>query len=542
MLEPAREPGLSLTAHRVLCGALLLLGVGVHLAHSAYDGRIILDHDQIFLDLFYNIHLAGPDEGSPWLLLKEAWENSFAYFYLLVGSLLAGLHALGATVDLTLYRLFNLAFYALLLGGAWRLGTLLAADRRVGLLAAAAVCCLPVIDNFSRSYTIHFHLTALMLMALAEMVRLLQDRRTFSAYPLLGVWSGLAILVHPIGLMQSAPIYCLLAWHLLRQRRSVDRAALKFLAAVAPAAILAMPMLHKLADYSGSRAHFLSAKAFASAGLAQNAYEWLRESTIVFYGPGYLALFAVLGAVGAVHLLRVRPRRPAEMYLTAIVIIYGAMIFLVRLNAGFTADFMILHAVSVCLSLTVAWRVFAARTNARLWLGALTVAVYLLGGLDKAARVDVYPADRSVAPRIEFIYHQKAVVEPDWIMSLENALARAGAPKSLTIAFSRKRLDPQSSRPDEMASAYLLRAGLQLLGRRAAVIEGDSPAAPVMVEALQLDRASTAHETANALAVHIGRQPTDFAGVQWFVKNGLFQAYGLNTENALLIVRYRPPR
>ncbi len=437
MHDPAHDAGLSLTTHRVLCGALLLLAVGVHLAHSVYDGRIILDHDQIFLDLFHNIHIAGPDAGTPWRQLVSAWETSFAYFYLLVSSLLAGLYALGVTVDLTLYRLFNLAFYALLLGGAWRLGTLLANDRRVGLLSAAAVCCLPVIDNFSRSYTIHFHLTALMLMALVEMVSLLRDRRTMRAYPLLGVWCGLATLVHPIGLMQSAPLYFLLALHLLRHRKNVDGIVLKFAAAVAPAAILAAPVLHKLADYSGSRAHFLSAEALVSAGLAQNFYEWLRESTITFFGPGYLALFALVGAIAAAHLIRSRPRKPAEMHLTAIVAVYGAMICLVRLNAGFTADFMIIHAVAVCLSLAVAWRALAARAKARYWLAALTVAVFLLGGLDKAARVDAYPADRYVAPRIEFIYHQKMVVAPDWIMSLEHALARAGAPQSLTIEIGR---------------------------------------------------------------------------------------------------------
>ncbi|HPQ69471.1 MAG TPA: hypothetical protein PKW95_10090 [bacterium] len=541
MHDSARDSGLSLTTHRVLCGALLLLAVGVHLAHSVYDGRIILDHDQIFLDLFHNIHIAGPDAGTPWRQLVFAWETSFAYFYLLISSLLAGLHALGVTVDLTLYRLFNPAFYALLLIGAWRLGTLLADDRRVGLLSAAAVCCLPVIDNFSRSYTIHFHLTALMLMALVEMVRLLRDRHTFSAYPLLGMWCGLATLVHPIGLMQSAPIYFLLALHLLRERKSVGRGALKFAAAVAPAAILAVPVLHKLTDYSGSRAHFLSAEALASAGLAQNFYEWLRESTITFFGPGYLALFAVLGTIAVAHLIRSRPRKPAEMYLAAIVAAYGAMICLVRLNAGFTADFMIIHAAAVCLSLAVAWRALAARAKARYWLGALTVAVFLLGGLDKAARVDAYPADRYVAPRIEFIYHRKMVVEPDWVMSVEQALARAGAPQSLTIAFGRERLDPESPRPNEMASAYLLRAGLQLLGRHAEIVEPDLPA-PVTVEALQLDRAYAARETADVLAARIGRQAADFADVQWFVKNGMFQAYGLNTENVLLIVRFRPPR
>lgn len=534
-----RDPGLSPAATRVLFGCVLFLAVAAHLAHSVYDGRIILDHDQIFLDLFHNIHIAEPSEGSVWKQLALGWGSSFAYFYLLISSLLTSLHALGVTVDLLTYRLVNLAFYALLLFGGYRLGSLLA-GRRVGLLAAAAIAALPVIDNFSRSYTIHFHLTALMLMAQVEMIRLLRDRHATTPYPLLGVWCGLATLVHPIGLMQSAPIFLFLAIHLVVQRKTVSRKLLKFALALLPLLPLTAPVLRKLTHYSASRVHFLSVSAFSFQSLTRNFIEWLHEISLIFFGPAYLALFGALAGVGVYHLARARSRHPADLYLAAILAVYTAMALLVRLNAGFTADFMIIHALLICLTLALAWREWSGRPGAKVFLPALAAAVVLLGGAYKAGRVDVFPADQYVAPRQEFVYHQKIVVEPDWIFSIEHAFARAGLPVAVPVGFYRERLDPTSSRPNEIATTYLMQTGLQLLGRHAVLVGQDEPAR-VRLELYQLDRPYTARETARLLTERVGRQPGDFAAVQWFVKNGMYQTYGLNTENALFVLRFTSP-
>lgn len=540
MTQPARAKKTKYTGViGMLLAVVVLLILFVHGTHAVYEGRVFYDHDLHFLGPFHYLYNVPPLSFER--LVDGLFPNNPGGFYYPLVNALLGLTALVVPVNLLVYRCFNLIFLALLMGAAYRMGSLLA-DRRAGLLCAVTIAVLPVIDDASRSFNSHFHAAALILLAHAYLIRLFHKPQSFAPYPLIGVLCGLAVLAHPISLLQSAlPLGFLLIWTLTR--KDMTRKALRLGAALVGFVIVAYSFLLALPQYVSDKAYFLFEPANDPHLLAAVINDWLTDISFGFFGPWYLLLFAGLLAVSVYHFVATDDRRFDDLFLAVALLFNALLSLLIRLSGGFTNDILLFACLTAVLLPAIAWREFSRLPNWRPIIPLIILAVFLAAVVQKSAALSAYPSSnseefRSTLPPMR----SHLVIEPDWLRQMMREMERPPLPKKIILQTATR--EGQTDQESENESAKQRINPLV----QAAKLFNVRPAAPQPGEirgranlALHTKNTPwTAREAAHWLRERLGHDPAGYAGASWFVKNGDLVTFGLDQPHVLVLIRRAP--
>ncbi|HPQ69475.1 MAG TPA: glycosyltransferase family 39 protein [bacterium] len=297
-IEDAATDRFSVWPYVLTCG----LSLFVFIVMQLYDGRIFADHDLYYASSYFrNANTPTSTTRNPIDLGHDAiqfWRESQP-----AGRLPTTLLYLAGRLwpmNLRLYRFFNLPFWLLAMIAAYFLGRQLA-DRRAGWLCAALAATLPVFSASTRMFLPHYHTMVFLLWTLVFLAKILRDPKEMWTYPLLGIGAGAAILSHPIGLLQSAPVFALLLIFLLWKKRYSS--LLGWLTALAIAAAMNVSTWRVLSAYVDNKhTNFGTPSVFnllfrAEAANAVHAANWLHvvlsDSLLL---PRLEILLATIGA------------------------------------------------------------------------------------------------------------------------------------------------------------------------------------------------------------------------------------------------------
>ena len=285
---------------RTILGILICYVIFHHILYFQFDGRLLPDHTFYFLMHFSRIAEA-PEKG----LLEFVWQIfnlSKQTMYPLVNALLAAAgYIFGA--NLTLFRLFNIPFYIIIILGSYALGRRLA-EKYAGLACAFAVATLPIFDNFSRKFFPQFHSAAFLVWAFVLVVDLQAGNWKYWRGILLGVLIGLSWLSHPIGILMSIPILVFLVFNLLvflrKNRRKHPTLFLVPLSALLITALTYSPIIAQFAGYYGRKKNYIlpDAANFLIRTLPDNIFSWFVEIYQYHLGGAY----TIAGLIGLVCL------------------------------------------------------------------------------------------------------------------------------------------------------------------------------------------------------------------------------------------------
>ncbi|HPQ69473.1 MAG TPA: glycosyltransferase family 39 protein [bacterium] len=518
----------------VLSVVFVLLSLGVHLAHSVYDGRIFFDHDWYFTETFHDF-LNAPPHGfgkfADWLRIDLPGGT----YYPLI-NLGLGLISSIKPINLFMYRSFNLLFLALLMFGAYRLGALLA-DRRAGLLCAVALAALPVIDDASRSFNPHFHAAAFMLLACAFTVRVMQKPELRLAYPAIGVLCGLAVMTHPISLMQSSLVFGFL-FLLAVSRKNLRGNALRFVTALACFLLVAQPFLRALPGYSREKSLFLLNPATSAPLLAAMAKDWLIDISFGFFGPWFLFVFGLFLVVGLHHVFAAKDRRLDDLFLMISLLFNASLSLVTRFSGGFTNDFLLFACLAAVLLPAIAWRELQRLPRWRKFVPLMILLLFMAASMQKSAALTTYPSGDSLEYRARFLPSRgRLVSEPGWLLRTMDELRRRPPVKNVRVRLNPRTEPPMSE--DELdglsrRTRQHVLAVKQFLGWNKKI----KPSGAVLLTLETKDTPWTAREAAQWLREQLGEDPAAYAQAVWFAKNGDMLTFGLDQHYLLELMRW----
>jgi len=510
-----------------------LLCLGVHLTHTVYEGRIFYDHDWYFTETFHlnlNAQPQGFVQFGEWL----RFDLPGGSYYPLI-NLAMGVIALFKPLNLFMYRSFNLLFLALLAFAAYRLGALLA-DRRAGMLCAVALAALPVIDDASRAFNPHFHAAAFLLLAYVFMVRVIQKPELRLAYPAIGVLCGLAVMTHPISLMQSALLFGFL-FLLTIFRKNIAGNAIRFAIALACFLLIAQPFLRTLPRYSEEKSLFLLHPADSVPLLAEKTKEWLLDISTGFFGPWFLSLFGLFLVVVVYHIFAAKDRRLDDLYLLLSMVFNASLSFAIRLSGGFTNDILFFACLTAVLLPAIAWREWQRQPLWRKFVPLMILSVFLAATMQKSAALATYPSVNSMDFRARYQpTRSRLLSEADWLRRTMNELSRRPPVKNVKVVYGSRTVPPRSEQELEVvgnrAQRYV-QAGKQLNGWH----KKNRPSGTVLLTLETKNTPWTAREAAQWLRGQLGEDPAGYADVVWFVKNGDLLTFGLDQHYLVELIR-----
>lgn len=195
---------------------LVICTVGPFLVFTLLDTRLPNDHDDYYTAPEVDAIAAGLHDGLVERTVGAAvrtWGSGQARPQGIEMIHAAFVAAFGPS--LTVYRLANLPFLLLLVGGMLWVGVQVL-GRQGGVLAAFVVATLPVVLNQSRKVETQFHSTAIAVVALGVCLYLLRNPRVgLKPWLALGLVQGLRCYTHPIALPDIVAAYGALAGVLL---------------------------------------------------------------------------------------------------------------------------------------------------------------------------------------------------------------------------------------------------------------------------------------------------------------------------------------
>lgn len=518
----------------VLFVVFVLLSLGVHLTHTIYEGRIFYDHDWYFTETFHDYLNVPPHKLSTfadWLRIDLPGGT----YYPLI-NLGLGLISLIKPMNLFIYRSFNLLFLALLMLAAYSLGALLA-DRRAGLLCAVALAALPVIDEAGRSFNPHFHAAALMLLAYAYVVRVMQKPELRLAYPAIGVLCGLAVMTHPVSLMQSSLVFGFLLF-LAISRKNLRGDALRFASALVCFLLVARPFLRALPGYSGEKSLFLLNPATSAPLLAAITKDWLIDIASGFFGPWFLAVFGLLLAVGLYHVFATKDRRLDDLFLVLSLLFNVSLSLVVRVSGGFTNDLLFFACLAAVLLPAIAWRELQRLPRWRKFVPLMILLLFTAATMQKSAALATYPSGDSTEYRSRYQPSRSRLVsEPSWLLRTMSELRRRPPVKHVNVNLN-LRTDPPLSEENLEGLGGRTRQHVQAVNQFIGWNKEIKPSGMVLLTLETKDTPWMAHEAAQWLREQLGEDPADYADVVWFVKNGDMLTFGLDQHNLIELMRW----
>ena len=245
-----------------------------------FDGRSLQDHDLYFLDLGF-VYLEAGDDHFIWSgtvdYLKQT-SYPLVNLYCRVAYKILGL-------DAAHFRLFNLPFFLLLIGGVYCTGILFR-DKTCGLLSAFVMATMPFFLNFSRVFFLHFHMTAVLVWGYALVLVLLKNKSSLPIHLLLGLVLCIASLMHPLAQLQAVPIYVFLAIYPLLMKKHLLRTIFYCLLSIVPL-MLAFSFRHSFyLAYKSEKAENLL--------LQDNWLDLLRSGVEQFFDAFGLSYFLIV--------------------------------------------------------------------------------------------------------------------------------------------------------------------------------------------------------------------------------------------------------
>ncbi|HPM77006.1 MAG TPA: glycosyltransferase family 39 protein [bacterium] len=419
----------SIWPYVLVCGLSLL----VFLVMQWYEGRVFADHDLYYASSYFrNVHTPTATTRNPFDLghdVIQFWRTSQP-----AGRLPTTLLYLSGRlwpVNLWSYRIFNLPFWLLATIAAYFLGRQLA-DRRAGWLCAALAATLPAFSASARMFLPHFHSTVFLLWTLVFLVGIFRDPKSPWNYPLLGISAGAAILSHPIGLLQTAPVFGLLLLFLLWKKRYSS--LLGWAGATAIAAAMNMITWRNMASYVADKhTNFGTPSIFtllfqAKADNAVHAVAWLR---VVLTDNLLLPRFEILLAAVSVlavgwWLLRSRQISPLWLVLLTLAGLYVLLgmsqTFMTR-DAGSHFDLIGAFSLLGFLPVIGLHHLAGQHRRAETIRSALIAAVLLVGAWQQAAMLDEIDVDSAFTRE----NRTRVCVTKDWLQQTVVRLRDMGA-------------------------------------------------------------------------------------------------------------------
>ncbi|HPM76193.1 MAG TPA: glycosyltransferase family 39 protein [bacterium] len=512
----------------ILLAVVILLNIGVHLIHAVYDGRIIFDHDFFFIGSFHDM-FNPPQRGigpmTNWLF--QTYPKSTNYPLVIF---LLGLTASIAPLKLFMYRIFNLIFIALLMGAAYRAGSLLS-DRRGGLLCAALISALAAIDETSRTFNVHFHAAVLMLFVHASIIQLINQPKRFTPYLLTGVFCGLAVLTHPISFLQSMPVFGFLFLWMFTQKRSFG-VILRLAAALGAFALISYTFLTNLFGYGDEKGGYLFHPTENPALIIHLSKQWLNYFTMNLYGMWLWPLFAGLLVIFIYHVVKTMDHRYDDLFLVVSLLCNALLSYVIFICGGNIVDVLLLPCLAAVLFPAIAWREFNRTHAGRLALPLLIMAVFLAVIAQKSAAISVCPHDAICSRR-------HLVIQADWQLELMRKMNQASLPPNLDLEIKRNFVNVTPPPDEEKINRdYLLfiKTGMQLAGREI-VAQPSSATTRVNLELNLKQTPWTAREAAAQLRAGLGTDPAKYDEAYWYVGNG--EVVHPNTEYPYLLMLMR---
>jgi len=341
----------------ILLGALILYVAYYHVAFSLYDGRALPDHDYFYTEAFRERYVADSFDHR-WRALWRDWHDTQNY-YPLVPFYLETV-GLFCKMNLFAYRLANLPFFILLILGAYAL-TGRMTNKYWGLLAAFITATMPVLDNFSRKYTLHFQAASFLIWAFYLALIISQGRQRRGNFLWLGLAVGLAMDVHPAAVLQSLPIFVFLCLWPVFAAQKAPRYWPKLAGSVLTALITAWPVLRLFPQYWTEKSGRFIDSAESVMNWPMLSHHLRSAAGDVFYsyvGRYYFSVLLLAALVLAFNLRRIRDRESGFYLLLGAVVFY----YVGALNAGISLashhDYLILSVLLAPFLINEVYRLY----------------------------------------------------------------------------------------------------------------------------------------------------------------------------------------
>lgn len=539
---------------------LLIFGLTlfVYLVHQLYDGRIFTDHDLYYSAdyFFHSTQLSNQAEhvsDFPQRII-DFWRSSK-----LAGRLpntLLYMVNLVWPVNLGMFRFFNLPFFLMLIVGAYYLGKAVA-DKQAGLLCAVLAATLPIFDATSRTYLPHFHVLVFLLWSQVFVLKIFKHNHEWRNYLLLGFCSGAAVLCHPIGLLQTAPIFLFLLIFLLWKKEKIP--LLKWGAAISLMLIMNISTWCVMANYAeekraniGSESIVQSMSKVEAANVATAVKWYVEVLSHNFLLPRFTALLAILSGLGVCWWLR---KRKASFVWAYLILTAGWLVFLgitqELLNNQAGTGFDVIGAFSLVgfLPVLAVYQLAEPHRRAALWRSLLVAAVLLVGAWQKADSLVVVS---TTAPVITCENRFRISLPKDWLWQTTARLREMGVEGRALINLEAFIASPASSlltkmdgvmyTSDLIAAANLFSLHLEpdrttqkLLFSRPLLPPSKNAGAEktYRITLLFFSHSPSAKETARAIRrlVESSSQPSS-----WLYFDNAFQTFGLREGRVLIAV------
>ncbi|HPQ69469.1 MAG TPA: hypothetical protein PKW95_10080 [bacterium] len=516
----------------ILFSLVMLLTVAVHLVYVFDEGRLFLNADLNF----YNPYFSIMNSPHSWDQMISQYTSQKALFYLFNNFLFLALEGMRIPVNLTLVRLANLAYYFLLIFGIYRLGASLH-NRSVGLLSAAMVAAVPILDNFSRSFTVQFHIIGPIVLAIALATDQLKKPGSYGAFAGIATLCALSVLIHPIGLFFSAILYFFFLVFLLGQKHPRKSRLIRYGFSVALFGILIFPLYSQLPNYFVEKTRFFYSSGFSLPSLANTFGLWETLTFKVFFGVWNCCLLLVLLAgiflMGKKIKISLSSRESFLFFITTSYLLFSLYI---ALHAAEITDVMIFNALVPPLLLSV----FAKRTQEHRYgrhiIFVLAIAVFLSSGIIKARLLT--PIDRLPDDEYFVSHYRHIVVDPDWIQNVQQTLAEQPEFNDSPICTTSTFVGHKTA-PDKMIYDLreMLKCGLHLLGRP--VVYSCVPeSAPIHIEFVFSLERQPADFYAQYLLDHYRIQPNDHRLLSWKHLNQQLDTYDMVNQLRMVIVHF----
>lgn len=332
----------------ILLASLLILLALVHFLYGGFDGRLVIDHDDYYLQHFGDHHRNTPAE-----LALHLVDGTTLYI---------GVNGLLMFLDLTvgmnafIYRALPFIFYILLVLGAFAIGKELG-DEKLGLISAFLVATIPLADNLSRKYFLQHDQACLLIWAYWLALQIARGRWSWGRLVGCGLIVGLAEWVHPLAFLQSIPIFIflLLFPRLAGEQKPSDKTKAYATAFLVPliAFLFALPLVLHVVGHS-AESERIFALVFGQKQLAVFNEQWtFFRSLYDFYGFPYLIVLSVF-VLPALYALFSKIELPLTFFVATMVFQLGlTMYFLDRGLApiGFSMFYLLLPmSLLACLS------------------------------------------------------------------------------------------------------------------------------------------------------------------------------------------------